>query len=322
MPDFVQYVGIITANPIVQQLMRASGVRNRRCATASCGAKLSGTMRVGRGGLVTATIYKICDRELWREAERLGSFAARRSTRRTASSISRPPARWPRRRPGTLPARTIWCWSRSRPAALGTGVEMGAVARRRIVSASLWRRCRSTRWSGPSRCRSAATAGTCFRSDAVIGLLEAWTPAAAASARSGRRASAGHPGAEDPALRPTRAERPAAGGAGVRAEFPESDRHGGGLRQARRGTGRAAAAGLRLCRDRHRHAAAADRQSAAARLPPAGRRGGHQPLGLQQRRRGGGAAAAGRARQSRRHRRRQCRRQQGGRRSHRRLRPA
>jgi uncharacterized protein (DUF952 family) len=28
----------------------------------------------GRGGLVTATIYKICERDLWKEAERLGVF--------------------------------------------------------------------------------------------------------------------------------------------------------------------------------------------------------------------------------------------------------
>ena len=116
-----------------------------------------------------------------------------------------------------------------------------------------------------------------------------------------------------------RARRREPRGARLRAQLPQSGRHGGGFRQARRGAGRAAAARLRLRRGRHRDAAAAARQSAAAAVPPAGRRGRDQPPRLQQRRRGGGAAPARRARRSRRHRRRQCRRQQGLRRPHRRL---
>ena len=97
-------------------------------------------------------------------------------------------------------------------------------------------------------------------------------------------------------LPPRAARRSAAAGARVRAEFPQSGRPRGRLRQEWRGAGRAAAARLRLRRDRQRHAAAAGRQSAPAPVPPRRRRRGDQPARLQQRWRGGRADAACRAR--------------------------
>ena len=82
--------------------------------------------------------------------------------------------------------------------------------------------------------------------------------------------------------------------AGLR--FPQP---GGPGRRLRQGCGRASrlgSPGTRLRRDRHGHAPAAGRESAAAPLPAAERPGAHQPDGLQQRRRGGGCAPPGRAR--------------------------
>ena len=54
-----------------------------------------------------------------------------------------------------------------------------------------------------------------------------------------------------PPMRP-RAGRSKTGGAGLRPEFSQSDRHGRGLRQERGSAGRVVAAGFRLCRNRHR----------------------------------------------------------------------
>ena len=132
--------------------------------------------------------------------------------------------------------------------------------------------------------------------------------------------SAGDPGTEGAAARTGAGGRQAAVGPGLRPQFSQSGRHGGRLRQAWRGAGRAVAARLRLCRGRHHDAAAAARQSAPAAVPAAGRRRRHQPARLQQRGRTGGAGAACGARRRRRPGRGQCRGQQGQSRPHRRLR--
>ena len=177
-----------------------------RCAIAgrsprrSCGGETIRDYAVGRGGVVTATIYKICDRELWQEAERLGVFRGAPVDAQdgfihfsTAGQVAETAARY-----FAGAADLVLVAVDGRPA--GTGVEMGAVARRGAVSPSLWRRFRSMRWSGPSRCRSAATAGMCFRRRCRDRAARSLDPAAAASARSGRRAPAGHSRAQDPAV--------------------------------------------------------------------------------------------------------------------------
>ena len=46
-------------------------------------------------------------------------------------------ARWPKPRPSISPPKAIWCWWPVDADALGAGAEMGAVARRGAVPASL-----------------------------------------------------------------------------------------------------------------------------------------------------------------------------------------
>ena len=70
----------------------------------------------------------------------------------------------------------------------------------------------------------------------------------------------------------------------VGPRLSQPDRHRRRLRQGRAGARRAAAARLRLCRDRHGDAAAAARQPEAARLSARSRRRADQSAGLQQRR--------------------------------------
>ena len=94
------------------------------------------------------------------------------------------------------------------------------------------------------------------------------------------------------------------------ADVSQSARHRRGLRQGRARVRGRARHGPRLRRDRHRHPAAAGRQSAPAAVPPRRRARADQPARLQQRRsrRGAGPAAAPPPAG---HRRRQRRRQQG-----------
>src|SRR5215813_8861696 len=107
--------------------------------------------------------------------------------------------------------------------------------------------------------------------------------ASAAHARSRGRPSACHPSAEIPPIRQAGRRRSSARRARLRAQFPQPSRHGSGLRQACRGTRRAAQARFWLRRGWNRHAFAADRQPAPARLSARPRRGRDQPAGLQQR---------------------------------------
>ena len=134
-------------------------------------------------------------------------------------------------------------------------------------------------------------------------------PPAAAGARPGGRAWPGHQGLALYAGFARRGGYPGAGGARLRAQFPQSGGLGGRLRQERPGAGRAAPPRLRLRRGRHRDAAGAGRQSAPAPVPAGGRRGRDQPARLQQRGRAGGAGAAGRPRPRGRCCGRECRRQ-------------
>ena len=174
--------------------------------------------------------------------------------------------RWPRPRRGILPAASIWCWSRSRPTALGPALKWepsrgGALFPHLYGALPL----DAVLWVKPLPL--GADGRHVFPEvDAVIGLFEALARPLLRLLDAGGRAPAGHPGTESSRRIVTRARRrPAAGGARLRAQLPQPGRHGGRLRQARRGARRAAAARLRLRRDRHRDAAAADRQSAAAR---------------------------------------------------------
>ena len=65
----------------------------------SCGSALPRTALWARGAVRRCVaIYKICRAAEWREAEQAGASAARPSICATASSISRPPPRWPRPR--------------------------------------------------------------------------------------------------------------------------------------------------------------------------------------------------------------------------------
>ena len=77
---------------------------------------------------------------------------------------------------------------------------------------------------------------------------------------------------------------PSGAGRAHGASIPQPDRARRGLRQGRRGHPWLGGARLRLRRAGHRHPAPAARQPAATPLPPARRRGAHQPHGLQQRR--------------------------------------
>ena len=90
----------------------------------------------------------------------------------------------------------------------------------------------------------------------VIRAFDAFSLPLVALVRSGRRPSHGDPWLAAAAADPAAAGRSKARRARVRAEFSQSDRHGRGLRQERGGARRAAAARLRLCRDRHGDAAA------------------------------------------------------------------
>ena len=91
------------------------------------------------GGAVPATIYKICDTRFGRRPSASGCFPARRSTSATASSISRPPAQAAETAAKHFAGADDLMLIAVDADALGRGAEMGALARRRPVSASLWR---------------------------------------------------------------------------------------------------------------------------------------------------------------------------------------
>ena len=242
---------------------------------------------------------------------------AARCARRLHPFLDRGAGR-PRPPPSTLPAPPARCWSRSMPPSWGRGSN-GSARAATTCSRIFMGRCRLTLCGGRCRCPWAPTATTYSRSLRRDRPVRPLGPAAAGPHRCRERPPARHPGTEGAAARTGAGGRQAAVGAGVRPQFSQSGRHGGRLRQAWRGAGRAVAARLRLCRGRHRDAAAAGRQSAAAAVPAAGRRRRHQPARLQQRGRTGGAGAARGARRRRRPGRGQCRGQQGQPRPHRRL---
>ena len=74
-PDvFVHYVGIIAANGCRPATFASIGGWHDTCHAGVASARSIRNYVAGRGGVVTATIYKICDRELWQEAVRDGVF--------------------------------------------------------------------------------------------------------------------------------------------------------------------------------------------------------------------------------------------------------
>ena len=182
---------------------------------------------------------------------------------------------------------------RGRGRSVGAGFALGAVARRRALSPSLWRAAaRRGRLGAAAAARrpTAATTSESSRADEGDGRAD---DAAAAQPAARDRASRDDRGAE---IRAVAAEDRFAAGARrqrLRPRLPQSDRHGGGLRQERRSRRRAARARLRLRRGRHADAAAAKRQSAAAAVSAGRRRRADQSHGLQQRRLRRGARAAG-----------------------------
>ena len=114
---------------------------------------------------VATTIYKICRAALWREAERARRLPRRRHRlHATATSISRPPRRSPRPRPSILPAPPTSCWSRSTRRRSATALKWEPSRGGALFPASLRRAAADGGALGRSRCRSAPTAATSFRS--------------------------------------------------------------------------------------------------------------------------------------------------------------
>src|SRR5215471_9324513 len=128
----------------------------------------------------------------------------------------------------------------------------------RIFTAS----CRSRPCCGQGRFPSGSINGTSFRSLRRDRPARVACPASAAHARPRGRPSACHPGAEIPSIHQAGRGRPAARRARLRAQFFQSSGHGSGLRQACRGTRRAAQARFWLRRGWNHHAFAAVRQPA------------------------------------------------------------
>ena len=151
--------------------------------------------------------------------------------------------------------------------------QVGALARRRSLSACLWRDRHGGSPRRFTRCRW-KTARTAFRRAAHEPRQPGLSPGApaAACARCRDGAWADDPCAEDAACRQCRAAAdPRLARRGLGPPLSQSAGACGGLRQECRGAGPDAGAGLRLHRDRHGHALAAGRKPAAAAVPPARR---------------------------------------------------
>src|SRR3984885_7382209 len=142
-------------------------------------------------------------------------------------------------------------------------------------------RCRSRRCYGRARSPTKSVAAVPFRSWSRDGCVRASGSAGPARARPGRRSRAHAQALEIRAAAVARPRRPAACGACLWAEFPQSGRDGRRFRQECGIAGLAVAARLRLCRGRHHHAAAAGRQSAPAPFSPRCRCRRHQPARFQ-----------------------------------------
>ena len=113
---------------------------------------------------IVATIYKICAAALWREAERAGVFTGAPVDLAdgfihfsTAAQVRETAARHFAGADGPGSGGGRCRGARGRAA-------LGALARRRVVSASLWHTAALRGALGESRCRSEPTDATCFRS--------------------------------------------------------------------------------------------------------------------------------------------------------------
>src|SRR5437762_9999702 len=140
----------------------------------------------------------------------------------------------------------------------------------------------SVRSSACASCTSAPmdlTRSRSWRRDPRVRRLLA---AAAALVRSGGLAPSGDSGFEIAAAGAATLVSCETGGSGVWLEFPQSYRHGGGFRQERGSAGRVVAAWVRICRNRHRDAKAASRQSAPEIVSAGARRSSNQSDGVQQ----------------------------------------
>ena len=227
-------------------------------------------------------IFKIAGAAEWRAAEAAGVFAGAAVDRAdgyihfsTATQAAETAAKWFAGRDDLMLAAVD-------ADALGAGSALGALARRRAVSASLCALAAVGGALGARRCRSAPTGVTIFgnldRMMRALGALalpflqrlepETAHRAAIAALRMAPTARA--------ALRSAPERR------GLRPRPSQSARDGGGLRQERRSSARPARRRLRLCRGRHADAAPASRQSAPAPVSPGARRGADQSAGLQQ----------------------------------------
>ena len=204
---------------------------------------------------------------------------------KTASSISPPPRRSPRRRQH-FPGRTIWC-GRGRRRRARRPAPLRALARRRAVPASLRPPPAHRGALGRSRCPWAGRAPVPGL-PVIAPVRSHRRPLLPARPREAHRSGSSTHARAVPAPAPDDPEL------AVRAFGldSQSGRARGRLRQAWRGTGRAVAARLRLRRGRHRDAAAATGQSAAAAVPPRCPTRRYQPLWLQQRGRAAAAPAA------------------------------
>ena len=110
------------------------------------------------------TIYKICERAAWQEAERAGVYHGSDVDRRdsfihfsTAAQVAETAAKH-------FAGQTDLMLVAVDGDALGAELEMGALARRRSVSAPLRRAAGQRRCFGRSRCPMRSTAGARCRS--------------------------------------------------------------------------------------------------------------------------------------------------------------
>ncbi len=219
-----------------------------------------------------ATIYKICEQKEWLAAQHQGEFRGSEVDARDGFIHFSTAAQLAGTVGETFCRRDRFVAGRGRRRRARPGAQMGALARRRSVSAPLRRFAARggaldasrwpTRWTAAAPCRS-------FGRDRRIRACRA---AAARGARSGRRASA----SPSPCLNSRRCRRPARTTSGLRVRafglnFPNPVGMAAGFDKNAEVAGCAVAFGLRLRRSRHHHAAAAAGQSAAAGLSPRSR---------------------------------------------------
>ena len=227
-------------------------------------------------------LYKVLTEAAFEAADCKGVSKARPTMPATASSISPLAISFAARSPSISPGRPDSFCSRSTPIVSGL-VEMGGIARRRAVSASL-RAARSCRRAVDRAARSRTgraprSAGRGVRVSGLFGLGQACCRRSIPSARTNSRSRASSSGSiRGPGRLTTGAWRRT-----VRSGFSQSDRHGGGLRQECARAGRAARHGLRLRRGGHADAARAKRQRSARAFSAPRRPRHHQSARLQQR---------------------------------------